>query len=190
MEHIIHYYEKGKMPFQSITSLSEQEAKWIADELRKVGLPIFKRFEWNEYLSERRKTESWLKSEFYRIGGKPKVDFPYYFTLGESAYYRIRYADRAAAIGIPLDSISDEDISFTIPDSMASRLLKNNKGPTFNPEYHGIVFSKGGIKKITEKYGIHQWNGRHNRKGSHDYFIEAQLWNDKYTTTQPSIQIG
>ena len=186
MDNIIHYYEKGSMPFQSITSLSEQDAKRIADKLKSIGLPVFQRFNWSEYLSERRKTESWLKSEFCKIGGKPRGDFPHYFTLGESVYYMSRYGDRDATISIPLDSISDEDISFTIPDSMASRLLKLNQGPNFNPEYHGIVFSKAGIKNIIEKFGIPRWDDTYNRKGSHDFFIEAQLWNEKYTSIKES----
>jgi hypothetical protein len=45
MHNIIHYYARGGMPFQSITSLSQQEANRIANELKKTGLPVFKRFE-------------------------------------------------------------------------------------------------------------------------------------------------
>ncbi|MBI2850763.1 MAG: hypothetical protein HYX80_06955 [Chloroflexi bacterium] len=181
MDSIIHYYAKGGRPFQSITSLSGREANRIADELKKTGLPIFKRFEWSEYLDVRRKTESWLKSEFRKVGGKPKVDCPYYFTLGESAYLESRYDVYAATISIPLDSIANEDISFTFPDSMASRLFKQDKQYRyFNPEYHGIVFSKMGIKRIIDKFGIPQWNNAQNRDEAHDYFIEAQLWNDEY----------
>ena len=181
MNNIIHYYAKGKMPFQNITSLSEQDANRIVDELKKTGLPVFKRFEWSEYLSERRKTESWLKSEFQKIGGKPKIDYPYYFTLGESNYFDSRYDNEAATIVIPLDSISDEDISFTFPDSMASRYYQNNQQDKyFNLEYHGIVFLKSGIKRIIDKFGIPQWNRAENREEVHDYFIEAQLWNENY----------
>ena len=181
MDSIIHYYAKGKMPFQRITSLSEQDANRIADELKKTGLPVFNRFEWSEYLAERRKTESWLKTEFLKVGGKPKLDFPFYFTIGESAYFESRYANHSATIIIPLDSISDEDISFTFPDSMASRLFRlDQQYKYFNPEYHGIVFSKTGIKRIIDKFGIPKWNNAQNREEAHDYFIEAQLWNDKY----------
>ena len=183
MDSIVHYYAKGRQPFHSITSLSAQEANRIAGELKQTGLPVFERFGWNEYLAERRKTESWLKTGFLEVGGKPKLDAPHYFTLGESAYFESRYDGNADTISIPLDSISDDDISFTFPDSMASRMFKLYPANNFNPEYHGIVFTKIGIKKIIEKYGLPQITNRQTHYEAHDYFIEAQLWDDKYVSS-------
>ena len=39
-----------------------------------------------KYLRERKETEKWLKDEFIKKGGKPKIEYPIYLVLGESSY--------------------------------------------------------------------------------------------------------
>ena len=144
---ITHYYVKGSKPFRSIAQLDFAAAEELRASLRESGLPIFARFKWEDYLAERTKTESWLKNEFVRAGSSPEMQSPLYFVLGTSGYLVERYKGKAVRIAISLDGIAPGHISFTFPDSMASRLIAESRDPVdYDPNVHGQLFLMHDIK--------------------------------------------
>lgn len=182
MDYITHYYSIGTTPLLNISTLPFDEALKVANNLKNLPGKVYKRFHNAElYLRERQITEKWLKEEFIKLGGVPKCNVPGYFVLGESTHLEEAFAGKYAVIRIPLDEIDENEISFTYPDSMATRFIANEKDAVYyNPEYHGKVFTKKSITEVIKKWGLPEEQWRYDPKKKYDYFIEVQLWNDAY----------
>ncbi|GGF72083.1 hypothetical protein GCM10010912_16490 [Paenibacillus albidus] len=180
--YLTHYFMKGTRPFLSLTKLNYYEASIIADRLKTISGRAFRRFnnfEW--YFNERVITEDWLINEFISLGGKPKTRHPIYFVLGESSHLEEAYGENYSTIKVALDEINDLEVSFTYPDSMATRFISRETDAIhFNSQYHGKLFTKQGIFDTIDKFGMpgEQWRSEPKRK--FDYFIEAQVWNEQY----------
>lgn len=182
IDYLTHYFLKETSPFLSLTRLTYNDALILSNNLKTLPGRAFRRFNNAErYIKERIITEEWLRNEFINLGGKPKAKNPYYFVLGESVYLEEAYEGNFSTIKISLDEIDELELSFTYPDSMATRfILYETDEVYFNPEYHGKVFNKKGIYDIINKYGLPEEQWRYDPKRRFDYFIEVQVWNEQY----------
>jgi hypothetical protein len=178
--YITHYYRKGTPPFQSLSSLPEDQAlglmRLLADDT-----PFGARFKDPErYLQNRRTSEAWVRSEFIRIGGRPQLDYPIYFVLGESQWLVKNAPDRSLhqEIQISLTAFDEGDLSFTYPDSMISFWLGHD--PTsvlYLPEFHGKVFTRREILALVDRMGDPEGGWGRNLPPELAPYIEAQVWN-------------
>jgi hypothetical protein len=178
--YITHYYRRGTPPFQSLSSLPEDQAlglmRLLADDT-----PFGARFKDPErYLQNRRTSEAWVRSEFIRIGGRPQLDYPIYFVLGESQWLVKNAPDRSLhqAIQISLTAFDEGDLSFTYPDSMISFWLGHD--PTsvlYLPEFHGKVFTRREILALVDRMGDPEGGWGRNLPPELAPYIEAQVWN-------------
>ena len=183
IDFLIHYYRTGTEPFCSLSALPDAEAIAIMRSLYVEGSVIWERFkDPADYLEARRQTEVWLRREFIRLGGQPQEPYPIYMVVGRSKWVE-RMADPAtlattSEIQVPLSILSDADVSFTYPDSMVTRMLEQQKDPeTYQPGYHGRVFTLSQIRKIVEEKGLPEegWQTRTGADVAH--YVEAQVWN-------------
>lgn len=176
---LTHYFMKGTRPFLSLTKLDYNEACVIADRLKPNSGRAFRRFnnfEW--YFKERLITEDWLFNEFISKGGQPKTRHPIYFVLGESPHLEEAYGASYSSVKVALDDIDPLEISFTYPDSMATRFIAGEtEAVHYNSQYHGKLFTKQGIFDVINKCGMPGEEWRTDPTRRFDYFIEAQVWN-------------
>lgn len=178
--YITHYYRRGTPPFQSLSSLPDKQAvdmmRLLADDT-----PFGERFKDPEgYLQNRRKSEAWVRSEFMLKGGRPQLDYPIYFVLGESQWLVKNAPDRSLhqAIQINLAAFDEGDLSFTYPDSMISFWLGHD--PTsalYLPEFHGKVFTCQEILALVDRLGDPELGWGRNLPPDLAPYIEAQVWN-------------
>jgi hypothetical protein len=183
---LTHYYHPNDEPFQTLSSFSEADALNIIASLQQRTGAVYRRFENPlKYLSQRRKTETWLRTEFIKKGGQPLSAYPQYFVVDRAPWIEDGYNGESRMIQIPIANFNPDLVSFTYPDSMISYWLKSqidSAEPTIrervfhNAEYHGRVFGLKEISKIIEQFGIPntEWQTEPNRK--YDLFIEAQVW--------------
>ena len=79
-----------------------------------------------------------------------------------------------AEIRISLGEIANEHISFTFPDSMASRLISEQRDPSaYKPGLHGRIFLRPEVEDLVRLSAPSAQD-----KG----YIEAQLWSTRYLT--------
>ncbi len=119
--YITHYYVHGTDPWKNIMLLPEDEAFRRAAELASAhqGMTSFGRFtDFRNYYPLRSATDKRVREQFVCLGGKPRLEHPYSFVLGESDYLK-KWFDGGDSLRIPLDEIPDELISFTLGDSCA-----------------------------------------------------------------------
>jgi hypothetical protein len=163
-DYLQYYFRTGQEPFSVLCDLDEHIAQGI---LKKDVL-------WRgdgTYLQHRKEHEKILRNKFIKKGGKPKRLFPIYAILGESPSgphdleneYNFK-------IKIPMRLFSNEDISFTYPDSLyevppddIQRLhLKRNVEPT--------IYRFDEIEMVIERYKVYEIK---------NHYIEAQILNDE-----------
>jgi hypothetical protein len=170
---LTHYYHKNDRPFQTLASTSEEKALSIITSLKERTGAVYRRFNNPAaYLSQRRETESWLRDEFIKKGGKPTTKYPQYFVVDLSAWIEDGYNGQSKAIRIPISAFDADRVSFTYPDSMISYWLNSQtKRDFYHSEYHGKVFSSIDIYDIIDRFGIPQreWETDPTRK--YDLFI-------------------
>jgi hypothetical protein len=175
---LTHYHHERDRPFQTLAAVSEGKALNIIARLKKRTGAVYRRFNNPAaYLSHRRETESWLRDEFIKKGGKPTAKYPQYFVVDFSSWIEEGYNGQSKAIRIPISAFDADRVSFTYPDSMISYWLNSQTDRDFyHPEYHGQVFSSIEIHEIIDRFGIPQreWETDPTRK--YDLFIEAQVW--------------
>jgi hypothetical protein len=182
---LIHFYRKGKLPFRSLSELTDQIAEQRMQDLYVEGAIIWERFkEPAAYLQARRQTERWLHEEFTARGGAPPEPYPIYLMLGKSRWLEemdnevIRAT--TAEIHVPLSLFNECEISFTYPDSMVSFWLAQEKDPAcYLPEYHGKVFTLAEISAIVEANGLPGDGWGNNLPPHLANYIEAQVWNHR-----------
>lgn len=158
---LTHYHHKNDRPFQTLSSVSDEKALSIIASLKARTGSVYRRFVREasqdenrpaEYLSHRRATESWLRDEFIKKGGKPTTEYPQYFVVDLSAWIEEGYNGQSKAIQIPISAFDADRVSFTYPDSMISYWLKSQTEQDFyHPKYHGKVFRLSGIQEIIDR---------------------------------------
>jgi hypothetical protein len=165
---ITHLYDPRRGPFRNICNLAEEEAERILGEIRNSGRPSLK----PDYLPRRRKTEAWLLAERCRKQGRPSLDHPVYFFLGDCSDWR--HASRPASVVLPLKLFPEDALTFTFPDSMASLpLLVEEKHLIDRKDHHGKVFTLAEIRAVIADVGMPC--GR----DCYDTFVEVQAWDDR-----------
>jgi hypothetical protein len=177
---LTHYYHQDDRPFQTLSSLSDEAALNVIASLRDRVGAVYRRFDNPvQYLSQRRLTESWVRSEFIKQGGKPLARYPQYFVVNRAIWIEDGYNHKSRSISIPISAFNPDTVSFTYPDSMISYWLKDRVDRIFyRPEYHGRVFGLEEISQIIGQFGIpdREWQTEASRK--YDLFIEAQVWDE------------
>jgi hypothetical protein len=165
---VTHLYDPQRGPFRNICDLCDEEAERLLDEIRNAGRPSLK----PDYLTRRRKTEAWLLAERCRKQGRPYLDHPVYFFLGDRSDWRD--ASRPASIVLPLKLFPEGTLTFTFPDSMASLPLSlEEKHLGDRKGYHGKVFTLAEIRTVIADIGMPCGRARY------DTFVEAQAWDDR-----------
>ena len=87
--YMTHYYYPGTDPWQNIMNLPEAEAFRVAEELAGAhpGTQSFGRFaDFSNYYPLRKKADQFVRDRFMSLSGKPELEHPYCFCLGESEY--------------------------------------------------------------------------------------------------------
>ncbi len=119
--YITHYYVQGTDPWKNIMLLSEEAAFRKAAELASEhkDMTSYGRFaDFERYYPLRKAADKLVRELFIFLGGKPQLEHPYSFVLGESDYLKAWF-NEGDSLRIPLDKIPDELISFTLGDSCA-----------------------------------------------------------------------
>ena len=177
---ITHYFRRGTPPFQSLSSLSDEEAAGIMASLCDET-PFGARFKQPaQYLQKRRLSEKWAREEFILKGGRPVLDYPIYFVLGGSQWLFDHSPDKSlhTEIQIKLSEFEEGDVSFTYPDSMISFAFGNEKPVDFYlPEFHGKVFTRSEILSIVKHKGDPEKDWLPRLPPFLAPYIEAQVWN-------------
>jgi hypothetical protein len=175
---LTHYYHRNDQPFNTLSSLTEEEALRVVSGLGGRTGAVYRRFsDSKKYLRQRRETEIWVRREFIRKGGNPTSDYPQYFTVGRSVWIEEGYNGQSSMIHLPISAFQPGHISFTYPDSMVSYWLRSQTDKVFyRSEFHGQVFLLSEIHELINKFGVpnEEWKTEEARK--YDLFIEAQLW--------------
>ncbi|NLJ96099.1 MAG: hypothetical protein GX321_03015 [Clostridiales bacterium] len=172
--YITNYCDSRCTQFRNITSLSEDDAYKLAEELSQYAgsdFTSFSRFtdsDFDGYYQKRKRTEEWLYSKIFDLGIKPKNKFPLYFVLGESSYLN-KWYENGIKTRLMLKNIRPEDISFTFGDSMSRMDSKDRMSP-FNIETLTAFIHE----KTDDVSSYLAQLDMQNR------YIEAQLWNDRY----------
>jgi hypothetical protein len=185
VDFLLHVFRKGSAPFQSLSSLPEEQAHKIMHELYLDGSVLWERFQDpRKYLALRRQIEVNMRDEFIRKGGRPKNEYPIYFMLGrpkwtETAADPITLATTDEII-VPLSILHPEDVSFTYPDSMVSALLEAERNPEYyEPDYHGKLFTMVEIFQLIEKNGLPGIGWKTRMPAHYAHYIEAQVWDQQ-----------
>lgn len=175
---LTHYYHRNDKPFQTLSSLVDNEALNIMSNLGKRTGTVYDRFNNpQKYWRQRLETESWLRQEFVRKGGIPISLHPLYFVVGRAVWIEEGFNRQSSIIQIPLTAFNHKQISFTYSDSMISYWLKNQTEREFyHSEYHGQVFTISEIRQIIDEFGVPNQEWRTDKTRKYDIFIEAQVW--------------
>jgi hypothetical protein len=175
---LAHYYHKDDNPFQSLSSLAEEEALHVIANLQGRNGAVYRRFcDPEKYLRQRQETENWLRNEFIRNGEEPIYTYPQYFVVEQSVWIEEGYNGQSCIVQLPLSAFNPKHVSFTYPDSMISYWLKDQADKVFyRSEYHGQVFVSSEIRKIINEFGIPHEEWRTEEVRRYDLFIEAQVW--------------
>lgn len=179
IDYLTHYYQKGTPPFRSLSALPDDEAIALMEALYDETV-LFMRFKDPAgYLRARRQTEQWVREEFIAKGGRPEASYPVYMVLGSSPWI-VRHADPAThgEIRIPLSALTEQDVSFTYPDSMISQWFARDKPALYyQPDYHGKIFTMPEILAIVAAKGMPEDKWATNLPDDLAPYIEAQVWN-------------
>jgi hypothetical protein len=179
IDYLTHYYSIDKVPFQSLSALSDDEAIKIM-EILCDDTPFGERFKDPiQYLNNRRDTEHWVRDAFIAKGGRPKDEYPIPMVLGSSKWLIDAAPERNkhGEIRIPLSRFTEVDVSFTYPDSMVSRWFGRDKpSEYYQSDLHGIVFTISEILSVVEKKGMPEEDWVTYLPVDLPPYIEAQVW--------------
>lgn len=185
IDHLTHFYRKGRQPFQSISALPEDEALRLMQDLYVAGSTIWERFkDPRDYLQARRITETWLREAFIARGGQPQQPNPVYLVYGRTRWLDL-HGDAAtlattAEIDVPIALFTARDISFTYPDSMVTRRLAEQKEADYYlADFHGKLFSLDEMVAIVTAQGLPGTGWGNTLPEVYPNYIEAQVWNKR-----------
>jgi hypothetical protein len=146
----------------------------LAELARHEPLPF--RLAHPEYLPERLRIESLMRSQFGAKGGRAELEHPHYFVLGTFALWE---ADGSRKVELPLASVPPHWLSFTMTDSFFNYRAENLRGvPIPKRPYHGQVFILSELPDQVELYGFPGDAWRSDPSRIFDVYIEAQIWSD------------
>jgi hypothetical protein len=185
IDHLIHFYRSGTEPFRTLSSLPEDVAIRMMQDLYVEGAIFWDRFkEPVQYLRVRKQIEQAVRQAFIAKGGAPQEPYPIYLVLGWSKWLRADIdavtLSTTTQIEVPLSLFQECDISFTYPDSMISFPLAEDKSSEYYlPDYHGQVFTLSEICSIVEANGLPGETWGNHLPAFWPNYIEAQVWNHR-----------
>ena len=177
---LTHYYFPGTDPWKNIMNLPEKEAFRVAAELadKYPDTTSFGRFaDFVNYYPNRKRADAYVREEFIKLGGRPKLMHPYSFVLGECDYLQ-KWFDAEDKLVIDLAEVPDDQVSFTLGDSCA--LLIHGKELTVLTKamlMDGINACGGSLEEYCKK-----------TLGQYAY-IEVQLWSRFFPLTTERLVI-
>ena len=183
IDYLLHLYKSGTEPFRTLSSLPEDAAIQIMQDLYMEGAIFWERFRQPaQYLRLRKQIEQSIRQAFIDKGGTPREVYPIYMALGRTKWMQNEVdaptLATTAEIQVPLCLFGERDLSFTYPDSMVSFLLAQERNPEYYlPDYHGKVFTLSEIRAIVECLGLPGEKWGTNLPASMPNYIEAQVWN-------------
>ncbi|MEG3956387.1 hypothetical protein [Microcoleus sp. herbarium2] len=175
---LTHYHHKDDAPFQTLSSLADEDALSVISNLRDRAGSVYRRFRDPEkYLKQRREAERWVRQAFISKGGQPISAYPHYFVVERAVWIKEGYNGQSRAVQFPVSVFQSEQVSFTYPDSMISYWLQSQTDQVFyRPEYHCQVFVLSEICEMIDAFGIPSEEWRTEAARRYDLFIEAQVW--------------
>lgn len=171
--YLYHYYDRRTNPFNSLTKISQEEAKEVIRKI-KAERPNSQCAGRNDrYVEYRHNCEAILRREFAAKGGIMEITSPHYMVL-EFSPWLSTWFEQCAYIKIPIEEFDLKTVSFTYGDSMPTFSDSVNDGK----EYRKKIYMYDEILKIIEKYGLPQdWND--DGKFGPERYIETQVWSDE-----------
>lgn len=170
---LYHYYDSKTGPLHNLSDLSDEEANKVLDEIKKSKPNSMCAKRHKEYVSDRKRYEAILRSEFLKKGGLIERPVPHYFVVGKCEWLSSWFED-SAYIELNTDYINTRSISFTYGDSHPTFSDRVNDGK----EYRKKLYTFEELPLLIEKYGYPQdWNP--DGKFGPERYIEAHIWTDK-----------
>lgn len=161
---IVHY-NRGE-PFRSISEVSSESLPSVLNQLNESNSWGLNRFSDPEYLPRRLQVEKKIRLEFINKGGKPELEYPIYFFLGNNAQFEKHPSN--VGYKINLSDIPHHAVSFTYGDSMFSMCA--NYRQKLGDEYQRHLCSK--VYRVDELDSLFSAMGGVSEK----LHVECQLW--------------
>lgn len=166
---LLHYCYPGCTPFQNIMRLPEKEAFSLAGALALAHpktMAFYRFADFENYYPRRLKTDAALYRAFVAQGGTPKERHPLSFVLQGSAYLHDWFG-QGPAFALPLEALSDAQVSFTYGDSCAQMERTGQVNlMTKGQLLQRLAQVQGDVAQLADE------------KGQRFAYIEAQLWDD------------
>ena len=161
---IVHY-SRGE-PFRTISEVSPENLPTVLNQLNESNAWGLNRFSDPQYLTKRFEVEKKLRLGFISKGGKPELNCPIYFFLGNND----RFEEHQSNIGyrINLKDVPADAVSFTYGDSMFS--MCPNYRAKLNDKYQSELCSQ--IYRLEELEFLFAAIKEQTVK----FHIECQLW--------------
>jgi hypothetical protein len=184
---LYHYFEKGKVPFLTLSDLPDDIARKTQDALKRNGNVYTRRDHDGKYIASRRIVEDRVRLAFIDKGGKPVRQVPIYFILGESEsrnhIAHKEWHDNQEYIEIPIIDFDMDTVSFTYGDSF----VENHPEHRDQSKYHETVYT---YREILEKIKEKGWPQDLLSEDSPWFapvYIEAQVWSDEVISKYKDI---
>ncbi|WP_079909034.1 hypothetical protein [Paenibacillus sp. 32352] len=167
--YLYHYYEADRGAFRNLSSLSDEEANKVMNDLKRDPA-LFASRRSDSYLAVRRELEHKARELFIAKGGKPLNRYPHYMTLGPCNWIKEWYKS-GAELRIALREFDDRSISFTYGDLFPAMRYNDGK------PYRGNVYTKSEIFGLIQEFGFPQeWNA--DGTCGPERYIEVQIWDE------------
>ncbi len=169
-----HYFEKSLGPFRNLSSLSNEEAETVTQQIRDQGRNFASQRS-ADYMTIRRALEHKAYEQFKGKGGTPTNPYPHYMTLGACEWLSSWYTEPDQVI-ISWEDLSAEVVSFTYGDLFPTMRYSDDK------PYRKQIYTKDEILEIIQAYG---WPQEWNRLGDQgpERYIEVQVWDERVIRT-------
>ena len=169
---LYHFYDKSIGPFKSLTTLSQEEAWKVLENIKRTKPNSQSAKRHDKYVPYRQNCEAILRQECEKKGIIMNRHSPHYMVVELSPWLSAWY-ENSAFTKISVEDFDLRTLSFTYGDSM----------PTFSDsitdgkEYRKKLYTYEEILGVIEKYGLPQdWND----DGAHgpERYIEVHVWDD------------
>jgi len=172
-KYLYHYFDKRTGPFQSLTTVSKEDAKSIMEQIKEERPNSQCASRHDKYVEYRHNCEGILRRAFAAKGGIMEKESPHYMVLGYSPWLSTWY-EQMECIKIPVEEFDLRMVSFTYGDSMPAF----SDSITDGREYRKKIYFYEEMLELVSRYGMPQeWND----DGAHgpERYIEVQVWSDK-----------